>query len=50
MGYSPRGHKELDMTEQLHTHTHTHTYILLARFQHLKFELVGFSDDLCRVD
>ena len=22
-GYSPRGHKELDMTE--HTHTHTHT-------------------------
>ena len=27
MGYSPRGCKELDMTEQLtHTHTHTHTH------------------------
>ena len=26
MGYSPRGHKELDATEELtHTHTHTHT-------------------------
>ena len=25
MGYSPRGCKESDMTEQLHTHTHTHT-------------------------
>ena len=25
-GYSPWGHKELDMTERLtHTHTHTHT-------------------------
>ena len=31
LGYSPWGHKELDMTEQLstyiHTHTHTHTHI-----------------------
>ena len=25
MGYSPWGHKESDMTEQL-THTHTHIY------------------------
>ena len=26
-GYSPWGHKELDMTEQLtHTHIHTHTH------------------------
>ena len=25
-------------------------YILLARCQHLKYELVGFSDDLCGVD
>ena len=23
MGYSPRGHKESDMTEQLHFHFHT---------------------------
>ena len=23
-GYSPRGHKESDMTEQAHTHIHTH--------------------------
>ena len=36
MGYSPKGHKELDMTEQLsvclcmHTHTHTHTFPLGA--------------------
>ena len=22
MGYSPRGHKELDLTEQLNTHTY----------------------------
>ena len=27
VGYSPWGHKELDMTESLrHTHTHTHTH------------------------
>ena len=27
MNYSPWGHKDLDMTEQLtHTHTHTHTH------------------------
>ena len=25
-GLSPRGCKELDMTEHAHTHTHTHTY------------------------
>ena len=25
-GYSPRGRKESDMTERLHTHTHTHTH------------------------
>ena len=25
-GYSPWGHKESDMTEQLSTHTHTHTH------------------------
>ena len=25
VGYSPWGHKESDMTEQLNTHTHTHT-------------------------
>ena len=36
VGYSPKGHKELDMTEQLsvclcmHTHTHTHTFPLGA--------------------
>ena len=26
VAYSPKGHKELDMTEQLSTHTHTHTH------------------------
>jgi len=25
-GYSPWGHKDLDMTEQLSAHTHTHTH------------------------
>ena len=26
MSYSPKGHKEMDVTERLtHTHTHTHT-------------------------
>ena len=30
-GYSPRGHKDLDTTEQLtHTHTHTHTHMILS--------------------
>ena len=24
MGYSPQGHKQLDVTEYTHTHTHTH--------------------------
>ena len=27
VGYSPWGHKELDMTEFTHTHTHTHNVI-----------------------
>ena len=26
VGYSPRGHKESDMTEHTRTHTHTHTH------------------------
>ena len=26
VGYSPRGHKESDITECMHTHTHTHTH------------------------
>ena len=27
--YSPKGHKELDMSEwSLHTHTHTHTIVM----------------------
>ena len=33
MGYSPWGHRELDMTDRLthtHTHTHTHTSALLV--------------------
>ena len=29
-GYSPRGGKELDMTECAHTHTHTHTHTLAS--------------------
>ena len=29
-GLSPRGCKELDMTEHAHTHTHTHTCIHIA--------------------
>ena len=35
VGYSPRGHKELDTTEQLsantHSHTHTHTQIYITK-------------------
>ena len=27
MGYSPWGHKDLDMTEQLSMHTHTCVYL-----------------------
>ena len=30
VGYSPRGRKESDTTERLHTHTHTHTPSLQA--------------------
>ena len=29
--YSPQGHKESDMTEQLSTHTHTHTHTHCAK-------------------
>ena len=37
MGYSPWGHKELNMTEHMHTdiHTHTHTHI-----KNLKIEII----------
>ena len=31
MGYSPWGHKELDMTERLNTQTHTHTHTIVGR-------------------
>ena len=33
MGYSPWGHKELDMTDHTHAraHTHTHTHDLKQR-------------------
>ena len=34
-GYSPRVHKELDMTEQL-SHTHTHTHNLCNKITHVK--------------
>ena len=27
VGYSPRGHKELDMTKHVRAHTHTHTHL-----------------------
>ena len=36
MGYSPWGHKELDMTKQ---HIHTHNRILLS---HKKYEILPF--------
>ena len=29
VGYSPWGHKESDMTEQVSTHTHTHPHIMV---------------------
>ena len=32
-GYSPWGHKDSDMTEQLNTHTHIHTWMQRAGFQ-----------------
>ena len=36
-GYSPWGHKELDMTERLtHTHIHTHTYTHTHTHTHMK--------------
>ena len=34
MGYSPWGHKELDMTEWL-TQTHTHTHLVTLLYLHL---------------
>ena len=30
MGHSPWGHKELDMTEHVHTHTHSRCSTLLS--------------------
>ena len=36
VSYSPWGHKELDVTEQLRTHTHTHTHTQpLQRYNNL---------------
>ena len=29
-GYSPWGHKELNLNMHTHTHTHTHTHIITA--------------------
>ena len=44
-GYSPWGHKESDMTEQLSTHTHTR--VKLPRFEFtLLFTLCGTLDKL----
>ena len=38
--YSPWGHKELDMTEQLtHEHTHTHTLQSIHQFQHIIYTI-----------
>ena len=53
-GYSLRGHKESDMTEQLtcawacmHTHTHTHTHRAREKGSHCSFKLlvpaIGFQ-------
>ena len=32
VGYGPRGHKELDTTEQLHFHFHFHVIVTMKRF------------------
>ena len=44
MGYSPGGHKELDMTELLsmHTHTHTHTHTHICTHTH--------THDICKTN
>ena len=40
VGYSPRGHKELDTTEWLiHTHTHTDTHTPCCTVEHFKVYL-----------
>ena len=42
VGYSPWGHKESDMTEQLSTHTHIYVIYLLAVFD---FEMLNKFPD-----
>ena len=44
LAYSPRGHKEWDMTEQLRTHTHTHTHILKRNWLNETRELEEFPE------
>ena len=34
VGYSPWGHKELDMAEQLSTHTYSQTHLFIHSFSH----------------
>ena len=47
VGYSPCGHKELDITRWLNTHTHTHTERCLRRagIQWWLYHLYKFSLD-----
>ena len=44
VSYSPWGHKELDVTEQLRTHTHTHTTFTEVQ----QFELLAATMDSYR--
>ena len=48
MGYSPRGCKELDMTEQL-THTHTHTHTQEERIPQASGVAEGISQNLADI-
>ena len=49
-GYSPWGHKELDMTEQqstrAHTHTHTHTHTHKSEYRGLFLKLSFVNLDI----
>ena len=55
MGYSPCGHKESDMTEQLthiHTHTHKSTILQLKKKNNLTVicNLTSISDEIAFTD
>ena len=50
VGYSPRGHKESDRTEQVSANTHTHTHTHIHKYISLKFSFTRQGTHLSLMD